>query len=162
MPSLYCRSLSSDLDQRWRLFPSPRNVPVYEPFFLDLRTLPLCRVVICSVSLISSHLRDHPDITVADGVGERSGALYSGFPWGSECVTCPLLRPLYKERRQRVTFSYLNPSRSSQNPLPPSSYSLFNNTSLIVIHHEQILPFPETPCPNETRDGSVGAGMAEA
>ena len=148
--SLYCRSFSSDLNQHWRLFPSPRSVPVCEAFFLDLRTSPLCRVVICSESLISSHLRDLPDVTVADGMGERSGALYSGFPWGSECVTYPLLRPLYKERRQRVTFSYLNPSRSSQNPLPPSGYSLFNNTSLIVIRHEQILPFPETPCPNKT------------
>ena len=123
--SLYCRSFSSDLDQHWRLFPSPRSVPVCEAFFLDLRTSPLCRVVICSESLISSHLRDLPDVTVADGVGERSGALYSGFPWGSECVTCPILRPLYKERRQRVPFSYLSPHVlpriHSLHPVNPSS-----------------------------------------
>lgn len=93
--------------------------------------------------------------------GTKRRILLCRFPWGSERVIYPFLRPLYKERRQKVIFSYLNPSDPSQSSLLQSGYSLSDNTSPIVISHEQTLPFPETPCPNKTWDGSVRARMAE-
>ena len=82
-------------------------------------------------------LRDLPDLTVTDSVGKRNGCTFiCRFPWGSERVTYPCLRPLYKERRQKVIISHSNPSGFSQSSLLPSGYTLSNNTSTIVVSHE--------------------------
>ena len=80
-------------------------------------------------------LRDLPDLTVIDGVGERNGRiLVCRFPWRSERIKYPLLRPL--ERRQKLVFSYLNPSDSFQSSLLPSGHTLFDNTFTTVVSHE--------------------------
>ena len=66
-------------------------------------------------------LRDLPDVTVIDGMGERNRrVLICRSPWRSERVVYPFLRPLYKERRQKVILSYQNPLGSSQSSLLPS------------------------------------------
>ena len=107
-------------------------------------------------------LRDLPDVTVIDGMGERNRrVLICRSPWRSERVVYPFLRPLYKERRQKMILSYQNPLGSSQSSLLPSGCTLSNNTFTIVISHEQTILFPETPCPSKAQDGSIRARMAE-
>ena len=55
-------------------------------------------------------LRDLPDLTVIDGVGERNGCiLICRFPWGSERIKHSLLRPLYKEEEQELFLPHMNP-----------------------------------------------------
>ena len=55
-------------------------------------------------------LRDLPDLTVIDGVGERNGCiLVSRFPWGSEHIKYSPLRPLYKEEKQELFLPQMNP-----------------------------------------------------
>ena len=106
--------------------------------------------------------RDISGSTVTDGVGERNGhILVCRCPWRFEHIKYPPLRPLYKERRQELILSYLNPLDSSQSSLFPSGYTLSDNTFTIVISHEETIPFPKTPCPNKARNGSVRARMAE-
>ena len=64
-------------------------------------------------------LRDLPDLTVIDGVGERNGRiLICRFPWRSERIMYPFLRPLYKKRRQKLILSYLNPLDFSEFTYP--------------------------------------------
>ena len=48
-------------------------------------------------------LRDIPDVTVIDGVGERNRrVLVCRFPWRSERIKYSPLRPLYKEEKQEL------------------------------------------------------------
>ena len=55
-------------------------------------------------------LRDIPDVTVIDGVGERNGRiLVCRFPWRSERIKYSPLRPLYKEERQELFLPQMNP-----------------------------------------------------
>ena len=55
-------------------------------------------------------LRDIPDVTVTDGVGERNGRiLVCRFPWRSEHIKYAPLRPLYKEEKQELFLSQMNP-----------------------------------------------------
>ena len=55
-------------------------------------------------------LRDIPDVTVIDGVGERNGRILVGrFPWRSEHIKYSPLRPLYKEEEQELFLPQMNP-----------------------------------------------------
>ena len=55
-------------------------------------------------------LRDIPDVTVIDGVGERNGRiLVRRFPWRSEHIKYSPLRPLYKEEKQELFLPQMNP-----------------------------------------------------
>ena len=54
--------------------------------------------------------RDISDLMVTDGVGERNGhILVCRFPWRSEHIKYPPLRPLYKEKEQELFLPYMNP-----------------------------------------------------
>lgn len=106
--------------------------------------------------------RDLSDLTVIDGVGERSEhILVGGFPWRFERIKYPPLRPSYKEKRQELVLSYLNPLDSSQSSLFPSGYTSSDNTFTIAISNEEAIPLPKTPCYNKARNGPVRARMAE-